>query len=87
MLNILTINCSPGGKIQLKFFLKNIRKGQLPKPDILLGAGHATHLDIITAKLKFGGKSVIIMKPTLPYCMFDLCLIPKHDNPPKRENI
>ena len=30
---------------------------------------------------------VIIMKPTLPYCMFDLCLIPKHDNPPTRKNI
>ena len=52
-----------------------------------MGAGHATHLEIIAAKLKFGGKSVIIMKPTLPYCMFDLCLIPKHDNPPERKNI
>ncbi len=59
----------------------------IQKPDILLGAGHSTHLEMIAAKLKYGGKSVIIMKPTLPYFMFDLCLIPKHDNPPDRKNI
>ncbi len=59
----------------------------IQKPDILLGAGHSTHLEMITAKLKYGGKSIIIMKPTLPYFMFDLCLIPKHDKPPTRKNI
>ena len=52
-----------------------------------MGAGHATHLEIIAAQRKFGGKSVIIMKPTLPCSMFDLCIIPKHDKPPERKNI
>ena len=87
-LELVTINCSPGTKNPIKFFFEKYTQGVITtKPDILLGAGHATHLDIITAKLKFGGKSVIIMKPTLPYFMFDLCLIPKHDNPPERKNI
>jgi mitochondrial fission protein ELM1 len=27
------------------------------------------------------------MKPSLPYFIFDLCLVPEHDNPPKRANI
>ena len=35
----------------------------------------------------FWGKSVVIMKPSLPYVFFDFCLVPKHDIPPKRDNI
>lgn len=86
--NIFSLNCSSGIKNLIEILFKKYNRGaKLPKPDILLGAGHATHLEIIAAQRKFGGKSVIIMKPTLPYCMFDLCLIPKHDTPPKRENI
>ena len=57
------------------------------KPDIILGAGHRTHLPILWAKLLFGGKSVVIMKPSLPYSIFDLCVVPHHDNPPKKQNI
>ena len=85
---ICSLNCSSGLSNLIEILFKKYEAGtSLPKPDILLGAGHATHLEIIAAKLKFGGKSVIIMKPTLPYCMFDLCLIPKHDTPPTRKNI
>ena len=85
---LFSLNCSSGLSNLIEILFKKKNAGtSLPKPDILLGAGHATHLEILAAKLKFGGKSVIIMKPTLPYCMFDLCLIPKHDNPPTRKNI
>ena len=59
----------------------------LPKPDLLIGAGHRTHLPMLTAKRAFGGKSIVLMKPSLPYSFFDMCLIPMHDNPPKRANI
>ena len=52
----------------------------LPAPDLLIGAGHATHLPLLTCQTRFGGKTVVAMKPSLPTALFDLCLIPTHDN-------
>ena len=52
----------------------------LPAPDLLIGAGHATHLPLLTSQKRFGGKTVVVMKPSLPTALFDLCLIPAHDN-------
>lgn len=51
----------------------------LPLPDLLIGAGHATHLHLLAAKKIYGGKTVVLMKPTLPAVLFNLCLIPEHD--------
>ena len=51
----------------------------LPAPDLLIGAGHATHLPLLTFQQRFGGRTVVIMKPSLPTALFDLCLIPAHD--------
>lgn len=63
----------------------------LPAPDILLAAGHATHFAVLAARRafggKFGGKAVVLMKPSLPLALFDLCVIPEHDNPPQRRNV
>ena len=59
----------------------------LPRPDLLIGAGHRTHLPMLAAKRAYGGKSIVLMKPSLPYSFFDLCLVPEHDNPPERANI
>jgi mitochondrial fission protein ELM1 len=59
----------------------------LPTPDLLLGAGHATHWHLLAARRCRGGRSVVMMKPTLPLACFDLCLIPQHDNPPRRRNV
>ncbi|MBC7966655.1 MAG: mitochondrial fission ELM1 family protein [Fuerstia sp.] len=52
----------------------------LPAPDLLIGAGHATHLPMLASQKRFGGKTVVVMKPSLPTALFDLCLIPAHDN-------
>jgi mitochondrial fission protein ELM1 len=49
---------------------------QLPEPDLLIAAGHATHLPLLRLKQQFGGKSVVLMKPSLPFPCFDLCLVP-----------
>lgn len=57
------------------------------KPDLIIGTGHRTHLPMLLTKLRFGGRSVVIMKPSLPYSLFDFCLVPEHDNPPKRDNV
>ena len=75
----------------------------LPAPDILLAAGHATHFAVLAARRalggnfggnfsakssdKFSGKVVVLMRPSLPLGLFDLCVIPEHDNPPVRDNV
>ena len=48
-------------------------------PDLLIGAGHSTHLPLLICQRRFGGQTIVIMKPSLPVGLFDLCLIPEHD--------
>lgn len=57
--------------------------------DLLISAGHATHLPLWWAARRLGAKSVVIMKPSLPRALFDLCLIPRHDlaRPEDRGNV
>jgi mitochondrial fission protein ELM1 len=59
----------------------------LPDPDLLVGAGHATHRPMLCARRARGGRVVVLMKPTLPTAWFDLCVIPAHDRPRHRDNI
>lgn len=49
------------------------------KPDLLVGAGHATHLTLLAARRAHGGRAVVLMKPSLPRRCFDLCILPRHD--------
>ncbi|MFQ6334267.1 mitochondrial fission ELM1 family protein [Methylophilus sp. 3sh_L] len=51
----------------------------LPTPDLIVGAGHATHAHLLAAKRAYGGKTVCMMQPSLPAELFDVCLIPEHD--------
>ena len=59
----------------------------IKKPDLIIGTGHSTHLYMIFSKILNGGKTVVIMKPSLPYSWFDLCFIPKHDGVPEKPGI
>ena len=59
----------------------------LPAPDVLLGAGHRTHLSLLAARRAYRGRAVVLMQPSLPLSLFDLCLIPEHDTPPIRHNV
>ncbi len=59
----------------------------LPAPDLILGAGHATHLPMLAARRAHGGRVLVLMKPSLPCRWFDLCLVPEHDRPPARPNL
>lgn len=56
----------------------------LPPPTILIGAGHRTHLPMLAARRAHGGRSIVLMRPSLPRAWFDLCLIPEHDVAPGR---
>lgn len=59
----------------------------LPAPDLIIGAGNRTHLALLAARRTYGGKAVVLMQPTLPIALFDLCLIPKHDLRKSGKNI
>lgn len=61
----------------------------LPAPDLIIGAGHATHFVLLWLARKHGARSIVLMKPSLPMGWFDLCIVPAHDfkMPPQRENV
>lgn len=72
----------------LNYCLKRCPPGEpLDSPDLIIGAGHRTHLPLLIAGRARGGKTVVIMQPSLPLFLFDYCLIPQHDDPPDRKNI
>lgn len=59
----------------------------LPDPDLIIGAGHHTHAPMLAARRARGGRVVVVMKPSLPMRCFDLCIVPVHDRPGRRENV
>ena len=62
-----------------KLFHKNHLLNFAAKPDIAIGAGHATHSSLLLTKLLFKAKTIVLMKPSLPAVLFDLCIVPEHD--------
>jgi mitochondrial fission protein ELM1 len=52
---------------------------QTTAPQLVIGAGHRTHLPLLAAARKFGARSIVLMKPSLPARLFSLCLVPQHD--------
>lgn len=78
----------PMGRFEaLRLFLG----GALPQlddcPDLLIGAGHDTHLTLLALRKLYRVPAIVLMKPSIPMGFFDLCLVPEHDQPPKRPNI
>ncbi len=59
----------------------------LPAPDLLLGAGHRTHLSLLAARRVHGGRAVVLMKPSLPRRCFDVCIVPEHDGVPSSARV
>ena len=72
--------------LALIFKKNNLNKG-LIKPDIAIGAGHKTHFHLLAIKRCFDAKIVVIMKPSIPHKLFDLCVIPKHDDVKSGSNV
>lgn len=52
---------------------------QLPPPHLILAAGHRTHLPLLLLGRRFHARTLVLMRPSLPACLFDLCLVPRHD--------
>lgn len=63
-----------------KFFFKG-KDLQLPKPDLVLCAGHGTHFAALSLARYNKCLCMVCMKPSLPFSSFDLCIIPRHDLP------
>ena len=61
--------------------------GNLPNPHLAIGAGNATHLPMLLARRRRGGRVVVLMKPSLPMAWFDLVIAPAHDHPAPRSNL
>ena len=59
----------------------------IPRPALILGAGHRTHLPMLLARAACGGRCVALMKPTLPLALFDLIFVPAHDRCRPRANV
>ncbi len=59
----------------------------LPDPWLMIGAGHSTHLPLLSARRARGGRAAVLMSPDLPKSLFDLCIIPEHDQPGPAANI
>lgn len=45
-------------------------------PQLIIGAGHSTHFPLLQLGRRFSAHMVVLMKPTLPLGLFDLCLVP-----------
>ena len=58
-----------------------------PPPDFIIGAGHSTHKYLLLSRLLNGGKTIVLMKPSLPLSWFDLAIIPAHDGLFSNKNV
>jgi mitochondrial fission protein ELM1 len=69
----------PAWRAWLAGMLNRAPGRELPNPDLIVGAGHATHASLLAARRARGGRTVVLMKPSLPRRWFDLCILPEHD--------
>jgi mitochondrial fission protein ELM1 len=76
---IHTLRALPAWRAVFAWLFRRPPVPGLPAPDLILGAGHATHLTLLAARHAAGGRSVVLMKPSLPRRCFDLCILPRHD--------
>lgn len=82
------IQIEPAFKSFKHFLFKTFPKNSLlPNPNLIIGAGHSTHLPMLAARQTYGGKIVLLMKPSLPLSFFDMCMIPEHDQAPVKKNV
>jgi mitochondrial fission protein ELM1 len=48
-------------------------------PALVIGAGHGTHASLIRWRQRGRTRSIVLMRPSLPRRLFDLCIEPRHD--------
>lgn len=75
--------------VQAALYLAGLSQpfAQLSRADLVIGAGHRSHLTLLAAARRNRAFSVVLMRPSLPMRGFDLCLVPAHDAPPAAANV
>ena len=63
------------------------RRGAQPPPALIVGAGHATHAALVIGAWQQHARSIVLMSPSLPIALFDLCIVPEHDGVRPRPNV
>lgn len=79
-----THSCHEVDVSHLGFFSKLTYKGReldYPPADLVLCAGHGTHIPALRVARRMHCRCMVCMKPSLPVRMFDLCIAPQHDFP------
>lgn len=69
--------------VEINGVFQGILQGMTPRfrlptqqPSLLIGAGHSTHMPLLQLGLRTRAKTIVLMKPTFPFRLFDLCLLP-----------
>ncbi len=76
---VFTLPALPAWRAALAWLSKRFAGQAALAPDLIIGAGHRTHLTLLAARRARGGRAVVLMKPSLPRSCFDLCIVPQHD--------
>lgn len=71
----------------LGFLIRCLWKKPIAGPRLVIAAGHRTHLTLLVYGWAWRAKTVLLMKPSLPVGLFDLSIIPQHDQPPARSDV
>lgn len=71
---------------QLRRYLRR-QRADIPRPQLIIGVGHRTHWPMVLARAVCGGRSIVLMKPTLPHRWFDLIFVPRHDRYRRKGNL
>lgn len=67
--------------------LKTFPLSKIGKPDLIIGAGHRTHLSMLAAKRTWSAPTIVLMNPSMPRRLFDMCIIPEHDKVKASANV
>ena len=77
-------SCHEVNVSQMSLFSKLCYKGKslsYPPADLILCAGHGTHLPALRLARRFHCPCMVCMKPSLPLRLFSLVIAPQHDYP------
>ncbi len=77
-------SCHEVSIVGKNWFSKLFYKGKdltHPRPDLILCAGHSTHLAALSLARHTKALCMVCMKPSLPSRLFNLCIMPRHDVP------
>ena len=87
--SVVDVNELPSALFMFFSWLFRKRPIIFPKgtPDLIVGAGHKTHASMLLASSLCGGKTIVLMKPSLPLRQFDYVVVPKHDQVQQKPNV